>query len=290
MSASGSSIPEIRLDPYAPAEMAVRVETAGVKKANGSFLTLATLGLLAGAFIAFGAQVATIVGTESGLGYGPTQFLVGVAFSVGLIMVIIAGAELFTGNTLIVMAWLDKQVTTGSLLRNWVIVYFANFIGSLSMVALMYWSRQWESVDGLVGARAVAIANTKVNLDWSEALVRAILCNILVNLAVWICFSARSNVDKIFAIVAVIGTFVASGFEHSIANMYFIPMGMVLKDEPVVLEAGGFAPGALDNLTLQGFLVDNLIPVTIGNIIGGAVMVAAVYWMVYLRESPTQKA
>jgi formate transporter len=282
-SGSGANIAEIRMDPYAPAEMATRVQTAGIKKATGSFLTLATLGVLAGAFISLGAQVATVVGTGSGLGYGPTQFLVGVAFSVGLILVVIAGAELFTGNTLIVMAWLDKKVTILQLMRNWVIVFFANFAGALFIVALMYWSRQWELVEHGVGARALAIANGKVDLTWGEAVSRAILCNLLVNLAVWLSFSARSNVDKIFAIIAVIGTFVASAFEHSIANMYFIPIGLLIKDETAVQEAAGLTPEAMDNLTTQGFLVDNLLPVTIGNIIGGAVLVAAVYWLVYLR-------
>jgi formate/nitrite transporter len=282
-SGSGATIAEIRMDPYAPAEMATRVETAGITKATGSFLTLATLGVLAGAFIALGAQVATVVGAESGLGYGPTQFLVGVAFSVGLILVVIAGAELFTGNTLIVMAWLDRKVSTLLLLRNWAIVFVANFVGALGMVALIYWSRQWELANYEVGARALTIANAKVNLGWGEAMARAILCNLLVNLAVWLCFSARSNADKIFAIVAVIGTFVASSFEHSIANMYFIPIGMAIEDEPEVLQAAGMTQTSVDNLTAQGFLLDNLLPVTIGNIIGGAVLVAAVYWLVYLR-------
>ncbi|MGE3798585.1 MAG: formate/nitrite transporter family protein [Thermomicrobiales bacterium] len=283
-SGSGATIPEIRMDPYAPAEMATRVENAGISKATGSFLTLATLGVLAGAFISLGAQVATVAGTETGLGYGPTQILVGAAFSVGLILVVIAGAELFTGNTLIVMAWLEHKVSARLLLRNWSIVYVANFAGALGMVALIYWSRQWELAGHEVGARALAIANAKVNLSWGEALSRGILCNLLVNLAVWLCFSARSNVDKIFAIVPVIGTFVASSFEHSIANMYFIPIGMAIKDEQDVLQAGDLTAQSVENLTTRGFLIDNLLPVTIGNIIGGAVMVAAVYWLVYLRS------
>jgi formate/nitrite transporter len=287
-SGSGATIPEIRMDPYAPAEMATRVETAGIKKATGSLLTLATLGVLAGAFIALGAQLATVVGTETGLGYGPSQMLVGIAFSVGLILVVIAGAELFTGNTLIVMAWLDRKVSARQLLRNWTIVFFANFAGALGMVTLLYWSRQWELAQFEVGARALSIANAKVSLGWGEAVARGILCNLLVNLAVWLCFSARSNVDKIFAIVPVIGTFVASSFEHSIANMYFIPIGMAIKDDPAVLEAAGLTATSVDNLTTQSFLLDNLVPVTIGNVIGGAVMVAAVYWLVYLRTSSTK--
>lgn len=283
MAASGATIPEITTDPYAPAEMAARVETAGIKKATGTLSTLMTLGVLAGAFIALGAIVSIIIGTGSELGYGPTQFFVGIVFSVGLILVIIAGAELFTGNTLIVMAWLDGKVGVTQLLRNWIVVFIANFVGALGIVGLIFLARTWEFSSNGVGARALLIANGKVNLTLSEAFFRAILCNLLVNLAVWICFSARSNIDKIASIIAVIGTFVASGYEHSIANMFFIPMGILLKDEETVVEAAGLTAADLDNLTTQGFLVDNLLPVTVGNIIGGALLVAAVYWLVYLK-------
>lgn len=276
-------ITELHIDPYAPAEIATRVETAGVKKANLDLLTLLTLGVLAGAFIAIGAQLATVVGTDSALGYGPTRLMVGVAFSVGLILVVIAGAELFTGNTLIVMAWLGRKVSTPLVLRNWGIAYVANFAGALATVVIVYGTGQWSMVSDKVGASALLTANGKVELSFGEAILRGILCNALVNLAVWLCFSARSNVDKIFAIIPPIAAFVAAGFEHSIANMYFIPFGLLLKEKNVVVTAAGVDAATLDQLTWGGFLWNNLLPVTIGNVIGGALMVAAVYWLVYLR-------
>lgn len=274
---------EVHVDPYAPAEIAHRVEAAGVKKSNLDLVALATLGVLAGAFIALGAQLATVVGTDSTLGYGPTRFLVGTAFSLGLILVVIAGAELFTGNTLIVMALLGGKVTPGRLLRNWSIAFVANFVGALGTAVLVYRSEQWALAGQKVGVAALTTANAKVNLDFEQALLRGILCNALVNLAVWLCFSARSNVDKIFAIVPAIGGFVASGFEHSIANMYFIPIGLFLKNNDQVVAASGLDPATLDRLTWGGFLYHNLLPVTLGNIIGGGLLVAAVYWLIYLR-------
>ena len=270
-------------DPYAPAEVARRVELAGVTKAGMDVLSLLTLAVLAGAFIALGAQLATVVGVDSTLGFGPTRLLVGVAFSLGLILVVIAGAELFTGNTLIVMAWLGRQVSTRRLLRNWGLAYLGNLVGALGTVALVYLAGQWALGGDKVGAAALATANAKVGLSFGEAVARGILCNALVNLAVWLCFSARSNVDKVVAIVPPIAGFVAAGFEHSIANMYFIPLGILLRDRPAVVEAAGLQPGALTDLTWGGFLWNNLLPVTIGNIIGGGLLVAAVYWLVYLR-------
>jgi formate/nitrite transporter len=278
-----NSIDAFRFDPYAPAEMAARVQTAGVNKARLDFITLATLGVLAGAFIAVGAQLSTIVGTGSELGFGPTRLLAGIAFSTGLILVVIAGAELFTGNTLIVMAWLGRKVPTGALMRSWGIAYVANFVGAIATVALVYWAGQWKLGGDSVGASALATATSKVNLSFEEALFRGILCNALVNLAVWLCFSARSNIDKIFSIIPPIACFVAAGFEHSIANMYLIPIGILLKDKPEVVQTSGLSAGELESLTWQGFFVDNLLPVTIGNIIGGSLLVAAIYWLVYLR-------
>jgi formate/nitrite transporter len=284
------ALTELKIDPYAPAEMAGRAQTVGVNKANLDVLTTLTLAVLAGAFIALGAQLSTLAGIDSALGWGPTRLVVGIAFSLGLILVVIAGAELFTGNTLIVMAWLGRRVTTRKLLRNWGLAYLGNFVGAAGTVALVYWSGQWRMAGSQVGAAAVTIANAKVNLTFSEALVRGILCNTLVCLAVWLCFSARSNVDRIFAIIPPIAGFVASGFEHSIANMYLIPIGILLKDRPDITGAGQFAPTATEQLTWQGFLWDNLVPVTIGNIIGGALLVGVVYWMVYLRPKPVATA
>ena len=279
----------LQLDPYAPAEIAARVETAGVAKARLDLLSLLTLGGLAGAFIAIGAQLSTVVAIDSTLGYGPTRLLAGVAFSIGLILVVIAGAELFTGNTLLVMAWLGRKVTTLALLRNWGVAYVANFGGALATAILVFASGQWSLAGDSVGASALLTANAKVNLSFGDAVVRGILCNALVNLAVWLCFSARSNVDKIFAIIPPIAGFVAAGFEHSIANMYFIPIGIWLREKSTVVQVAGVDAADLDRLTWGGFLLHNLLPVTIGNIIGGGLLVAAVYWLVYLRPAQTLK-
>ncbi len=276
---------DLRIDPYGPAEMAGRAQTVGIAKAQLDTLTLLTLGVLAGAFIALGAVFSTVIGVDSTLGWGPTRLLAGIAFSLGLILVVIAGAELFTGNTLIVMAWLGRRVSTRLLLRNWVLAYAGNLVGALATVGLVYAAGQWKLADGRVGASAVSIANAKVELSFTEAVARGILCNALVCLAVWLCFSARSNVDRIFAIIPPIAAFVAAGFEHSIANLYFIPLGILLKDEEAVIAAGGPAADATTGLTWTGFLFDNLLPVTIGNLIGGGLLVGGIYWLVYLRGS-----
>ncbi len=279
------SLTDLRIDPYSPAEMAGRAQKVGEAKAGHDFVNLLTLAVLAGAFIALGAQFATIAGIDSALGWGPTRVLVGTVFSIGLILVVIAGAELFTGNTLIIMAWLGRRVSSASLLRNWAVAYAGNFVGAIATVLLIYYAGQWAFAEGRVGAHALNIAISKVQLGFVEALLLGILCNAMVNLAVWLCLSARSNVDKVFVIIPMIAGFVASGFEHSIANMYFIPIGILLKGNEEVVELSGAGGDALADLTWGSFLVDNLLPVTIGNVIGGAVMVAAIYWLVYLRTS-----
>ena len=275
--------PSLNVDPLLPAEMARRAETIGVAKAGVSALNLLLLAILAGAFISLGANFFTVVTTDTGLGYGVTRLLGGVAFSLGLFLVVVAGAELFTGNNLIVMARASGRITTALLLRNWVIVYTGNLIGSLATVAIVFVSGQWRFDGYEVGANALRIANNKVNLDLEEAFALGILCNGLVCLAVWLCYSARSNTDKAISVLFPITAFVASGFEHSIANMYFIPLGLLLKDEAQVVETSGLTDAALDNLTALDFLASNLLPVTAGNVIGGAVMVGVVYWLVYLR-------
>lgn len=272
------------LDAYAPQEMAQRVEMVGVKKANLDWATTLALAVLAGAFIALGANFATIVWTDNGLGFGVSRLLGGIVFSLGLILVIVGGAELFTGNNLIAMAWASQKVRTGQLLRNWVLVYAGNFIGAFATAFGIYLARQWTFDKYQVGATMLNIANNKVSLDFVPALVLGIFCNALVCLAVWLCFSARSTTDKILSIVPPIAAFVAVGFEHSIANMYFIPLGIFLRDDPAVLQAANKTAEQLANLTWQGFLWNNLVPVTLGNIIGGAIMVSAVYWFIYLRD------
>jgi formate transporter len=272
----------ITLDAIPPPEMAERMEDVGFNKAHLGFCSLFALAVLAGAFIGLGAEFSTLVVTDSGLGFGLNKLLGGLVFSLGLILVVIAGAELFTGNNLIVMAWVSGKLTLGQVVRNWIIVYFGNLVGSLFTVLLVYLTRQWTFADYHVGATALNIATGKVNLSFAEGLARGILCNALVCLAVWLCLSGRSVTDKILATVFPITAFVASGFEHSIANMYFIPMGLLLKGEPQVVAAAGEVAGDLVNLNLLG-LAGNLVSVTTGNIFGGGFMVAVVYWFIYRR-------
>ena len=275
------AIPKISLDDYTPGEMAKRVEVTSIRKAKLGFLSLIMLAILAGSFIALGAEFCTIVIFDSTLSVGLTKLLGGLAFSLGLILVVIAGAELFTGNNLIMMGFGSGVVTYKQLLKNWGVSYLGNFIGSIFIVGLMYFSNQWMIKDYLLGAKAVLIAADKVNLTFTEAFVRGILCNLLVCLAVWLCFSARTVVGKVSAIIFPITAFVASGFEHSIANMYFIPMGIILKGNSNVMnKVLEVAPDAnLSRLNITG-LLGNLLPVTLGNIVGGAVLVAAIYWLI----------
>ncbi len=274
---------EISIDALLPAEMAKRAELIGVRKAEAPFWTLFTLAVLAGAFIALGAVFATTAagGLSGVVPYGIARLLIGLVFSLGLILVVVGGAELFTGNNLIVMAWASGKVTSLALLRNWVIVYLGNLIGSVGTALLVFLGKQYTFGGGAVGAAALTIANSKVGLGFVQAVALGILCNALVCLAVWMTFSARSTMDKIAAIIFPISAFVAGSFEHSVANMYFIPIGLLIKSFDPAFAAG--TKLNLDGLTWGTFLLNNLLPVTIGNIIGGAVLVAVVYWFVFLR-------
>jgi formate transporter len=266
-----------------PAEVAAKAKTIGINKATFPTLNTILLGILAGVFIGLGAMLCTVVTTNSGLGFGLSKLIGGLVFCLGLILVVLAGAELFTGNNLLTMAWLSGKIKFTQLLKNWTIVYFANFIGALSLVFLMFYTLQWGLNSNAVGTNAIQIANAKVNLSFLAALTRGILCNALVCLAVWLCYSARTLTDKIIAIIFPITAFVAAGFEHSIANMYFIPMGILLANQPALVQAAGLTPANLANLNIIG-LINNLIPVTIGNIIGGGILVGIVYWTTYLRQ------
>lgn len=276
---------EIKFDAYSPSEIAEKVQKVGVAKANLDFLSTFMLAVLAGAFISFGAVLATLVTHDSNLTFGLTSLLGGLVFCLGLILVVIAGAELFTGNSLIVMAFVERKISLYKLLRNWIIVYFGNLAGALTMVVWIYLAQHWAMHNYAVGAKAVMIANSKVNLPFLAAFSRGVLCNILVCLAVWLCFSGRSVIDKIAAIIYPITAFVALGFEHSIANMYFIPMGLFIKDDPNVSAAISATVGNinLSNLTISGFM-HNLLPVTLGNIAGGGILVGLVYWFIYARK------
>jgi len=289
---------EIRIDALLPQEMATRAEYLGVRKAEMPFLKMFMLSVLAGAFISLGAIFATTVSAGSmaittasgeaafstGLPFGVTRLLAGLVFSLGLILVVVGGAELFTGNNLIVMAWASGKVTGRALLRNWVIVYLGNFAGAIGTAALMFFTKQYTFGANSVGIAALKTGVAKSDLTFLQAIALGILCNALVCMAVWLTFSARSTVDKIVAIIFPITAFVAAGFEHSIANMYFIPYALFIKmfDAKFIGTIAEKVPG-LDKLTWQAFWFGNLLPVTIGNIIGGAVLVAAVYWAIFLR-------
>lgn len=282
-------------DAYTPDAMALRVEHAGIIKSRIDFFSTLVLAVLAGAFIALGAVFYTVVVTESNLGFGITRLVGGMAFSLGLILVIVGGAELFTGNNLLVMAWISRKISLASMLRNWAIVYCGNFVGAMAVVLLIHYSGLWFWQDGAVGRTTISIASHKNNLEVYQAISLGILCNILVCLAVWLCYAARSLSSKILAIVFPISAFVAMGFEHSVANMYLVPAGLFLAQQPdfvaQLIEHSAMdspaIPTILDQLSISRFLLGNLLPVTVGNIIGGGILVALVYWFIYLRPHKT---
>jgi len=269
-------------DAYQPAQMISRLEDTCVAKTSRDNLSMALLGILAGFFIGLGAVFCTLVTTDIALGFGLGKLLGGLAFSLGLILVLVAGAELFTGNALIIAPWLSTRVSGYALLRNWAIVYFANFAGSLILVAILYHAKFWALNDFGVGANALAIASGKSSLAFVPALCRGILCNVLVCLAVWMCLSARSVTEKVLVIVFPITAFVACGFEHSVANMFFIPMGIAMGGHAEVIQFAGLTASQIANVNMLG-LIQNLVPVTIGNIIGGT-SVGIIYWLIFLRR------
>lgn len=273
-------------DAYAPAQIAERVCRVGLAKVEMPVATMVALAILAGAFISLGALFYTVTMT-TGRGAPPVPFGLlrlagGVTFSLGLVLVVVGGAELFTGNNLIAMAWAVGCVRTSQVVRNWLWVYFGNLLGAVGTAALVLLAGVPALGEGTVGETMVQIARSKVALDPVSAIARGILCNVLVCLAVWLCMGARSVADKILAIVFPISAFVACGFEHSVANMFFFPLGF------------GLTWSGPDTLSWTGALL-NLGLVTIGNVIGGTVLVALVYWFVYLRHGrggtePSQRA
>jgi formate transporter len=277
------TFPSAGLDALPPADIARKAAAVGEAKVDMPALSVFVLAVLAGAFIALGAVFATtVMSGGSELPFGVTRLLGGLAFSLGLILVVVAGAELFTGNNLVVMAWASRRVSTRRLLGNWALVYAGNFVGALGTVLIVYLGRQYELGGGEVGATAVRIAETKTSLGFIQAVALGALCNALVCLAVWLTYGARTVTDKILAVVPPIAAFVAVGFEHSVANMYFIPIGLLVRDH---VDVQGIE---VEHLSWSAFFLDNLLPVTIGNVIGGAVMVGAVYWLVYLRDTPVR--
>jgi len=272
-------------DALPPREMAHKAEQVGVAKVGMSAADTFALAVLAGAFIAMGAMFATTV-TAGGaaLPYGVSPLLGGLAFTLGLILVVVAGAELFTGNNLIVMGWASRKVSTARLLRNWAIVYAGNFTGAISTAGLLYAGKQYKFGKGAVGEQALSIATAKTGLGFGQAVALGAFCNALVCLAIWLTYSARTITDKILAVVPPIAAFVAAGFEHSVANMFFIPMGLLVKSDSAFV--AGHEVAGVSHLTWGRFITANLVPVTIGNVVGGALMVGAIYWFVYLRAEP----
>jgi formate/nitrite transporter len=276
------------MDALLPSQMAERAETIGVAKASMDAPRLFVLAVLAGAFIALGGVFATTaLAGSSTLPWGPVRVLAGVAFSLGLILVVVGGAELFTGNNLIVMAWASGRVSSSALLRGWAIVFVGNFAGAVATALAVCLAGTARGGNGAFGEAAFAVAQAKLALHPVQAVVLGMLGNALVCLAVWLGYSARTTADRILAIMPPISAFVAAGFEHSVANMYFVPYAIfVTALDPEWVRAHAPVAGAAAP-TWSAFLARNLAPVTLGNVIGGAVLVGAVYWFVYLRGRPS---
>ena len=269
-----------------PPEMALACETAGAAKAGRDALALIVLGLLAGAFIALGAMFMTVVLTGTGeLPWGVARLLAGLVFSLGLILVIVGGAELFTGDSLMIVACASRRITPGALLRAWSLVYVGNVAGAIGTAMLVFLAGQHGFAGGAVGKTALTVASAKAALPTIQLFFLAVLCNVLVCLAVWMSFGARSTADKVMVIVPPVAAFVAAGFEHSIANLYFLPYGLALKAwaGPEFWAAIGQGAAAYPELT-AGSALHNIAVATIGNLVGGSLMVGAVYWFVYLRQ------
>jgi len=274
------------IDALLPPDMALACEAAGVAKAGRDVPTLIVLGVLAGAFIAFGAIFMTVILTGAGeLPWGVARLLAGIVFSLGLVLVIVCGAELFTGDALMIVAFASRRITFGALLRAWSLVYVGNIAGAAGTAALVFLAGQHGFDRGAVGKTALAIASAKAALPTMQLFFLAILCNVLVCLAVWMSFGARSITDKVMVIVPPVAAFVAAGFEHSIANLYLLPYALAIKSwaGPEFWAAIGQSAAAYPELTVSGAL-HNIIVATVGNLVGGSLMVGAIYWFVYLRR------
>jgi formate/nitrite transporter len=264
-------------DAFSPKEIAEKVEKIGVAKARLPLLSMLMLGMLAGAFIGLGALYFVLIKSDASLGFATGQLLGGLAFSLGLILVVVAGAELFTGNNLLAMAWADGKITAFELIKNWAVVCCANFIGAAGLALLVFLSGHPEMNNGAIADQYLKIAAAKCTMPFWTAFFKGVLCNVLVCMAVWMAFAGRSVIDKVVAIVFPISAFVAAGFEHSIANMYIIPLAMLLK-------TFGHTGLNTDAITWVGFF-SNLGPVILGNLIGCSVIVALVYHVIYRRAA-----
>jgi formate transporter len=273
--ASPPQPPIFNLNAYSPAEIKEAVEKVGVKKTNLPFLASFMLAVIAGGSIGLGALYYTVIVSDAGLGFAAARVMGGVAFSLGLAIVLVGGAELFTGNNLIVMAWASGHVSTKEMLRNWVVVYFGNLIGAFGLVVLVFLSHHLEMNGGRVGLSILNTAVAKIQPDAVTLFFKGVLCNLLVCLAVWLAYAGRSVTDKIVALVFPVSAFIAAGFEHCVANMYFLPLAWLMART-------GNVPADFDAsvITMTG-IIHNLVPVTLGNIVGGAGLVGAMYWIIY---------
>jgi formate/nitrite transporter len=282
--------PGSAIDALLPPAMARRAEEIGVAKVAMAPTRLLALAVLAGAFIALGGAFATTAAAGAGPApWGGVRVVVGAAFSLGLILVLVGGAELFTGNNLIVMAWASGRIGAAALLRNWAIVFAGNALGAIATAAVVCAAGVHRFDGGAWGVTAISTASSKLALGFVQAVALGLLCNALVCLAVWLTFSARTTTDRILAIVPPISAFVAIGFEHSIANLFFVPLAIFVAGfDPAFVAAGGIAAPA-NSLTWSRFVLRNLVPVTLGNVIGGSLLVGAVYWFVYLQPRRTAK-
>jgi formate/nitrite transporter len=270
------------VDAFSPQQIAERVDNIGVTKARLPLLSMVMLGMLAGAFIGLGALYYTLVISDTSLSFAVGRVFGAVCFSLGLLLVVVAGAELFTGNNLLAMAWADGKVSTAEVLRNWTVVCVANFVGAAGLALLVFWSGHAGMNGGAVAQAYLKIAAAKSTVSITELFFRGVLCNVLVCMAVWMVLAGRTVVDKFFAIVLPISAFVAAGFEHSIANMYFFPLALLLKASGVALPAGA------EFISVYA-MFRNLVPVILGNIVGGSVLVALVYYVIYIRPAKLGK-
>jgi formate transporter len=273
--ASPPQPPIFSLNAYSPAEIKEAVEKVGVKKANLPFLASLMLAVIAGGGIGLGALYYTVVVSDAGLSFAAARVMGGVVFSLGLVIVLVGGAELFTGNNLIVMAWASGNVSAKEMLRNWVVVYFGNLIGALGLVILVFLSHHLDMNGGRVGLSILNTAVAKIQPDAVTLFFKGVLCNLLVCLAVWLAYAGRTVTDKIVAAILPVSAFIAAGFEHCVANMYFLPLAWLMTQT-------GNVPADFDAsaITMTG-IIHNLVPVTLGNIVGGAGLVGAMYWTIY---------
>ncbi len=268
-------VPIFNLQAYSPAEIKEAVEKVGVKKATLPFLSSFMLAIVAGGGVGFGALYYTIVASDPTFSFATVRVVGGLVFTLGLALVLVGGAELFTGNNLIVMAWASGKVSTRTMLRNWTIVWLGNLVGALGLVILVFFSHHLDMNDGRIGLSVLNTAAGKIRPDMVTLIFKGILCNVLVCAAVWLAYAGRSVTDKMVAVILPVSAFIAAGFEHCVANMYFLPLAWLLVQT-------GHAPANFDaSLVTMAGIIHNLVPVTLGNIVGGAGFVGAAYWAIY---------